>query len=86
MDDGGVSRSEFDEVVVGLHGGEGRESFDGQHGVAFGAALDELRGQGVDLVEVERDVEGLRERNLSELAANEGRVARLDLKKSECKH
>lgn len=40
------------------------ESLDGEGRVLLGAGLDELRGQGEDLVEAERSIKGLREGNL----------------------
>lgn len=89
--DGGIAVGALEDVVGGGEhdlvtghdralslGDEGRESLDGESGVALGARLDEARGQGEDLVEGERGVEGLGEGLLVEAGADVGRVAGLD--------
>jgi hypothetical protein len=57
---------------------KGRESLNRESGVGSRARLDEGRCQGVDLVEVEGDVEGLGEGRGVEGATEEGIVAGLD--------
>jgi hypothetical protein len=66
------------DLLVGAGGSEHGERLDGQRGVILGARGDEGRSQGVDLVVVERGVEGLGERRLLDGAADEGAVACLD--------
>lgn len=63
--------------TIGL-GHEGRESLDGQGRVALRARGDEAGSEGVDLIEAQRCVKGLREGDLVERGANVGRVTGLD--------
>jgi hypothetical protein len=64
--------------LVGAGGSEHGERLDGQREVVLGARGDEGGGESVDLVVVERGVEGLGEGRLLDGAADEGAVACLD--------
>jgi hypothetical protein len=66
------------DLLVGAGGSEHGERLDGQGGVVLGAGGDEGGREGVDLVVVERGVEGLGEGRLLDGAADEGAVARLN--------
>lgn len=63
-----------------LHGShhQGGECLDGQHLVALGARDNEGRGNGVNLVEVQRVVEGLRGGSFTQGSAQIGAVTGLD--------
>jgi hypothetical protein len=82
----GASRGEVKGDGLTLHDGaslalahaEGGEGLDRERRVGGGASLDEGRCQGVDLVEVEGNVEGLGERRHAKVATEEGIVAGLD--------
>ena len=58
--------------------GQGREGLDGEHRVAIGTRSDERRGEGVDLVEVQRVVEGLGSRALAHGSTQVGAVTGFD--------
>jgi hypothetical protein len=82
----GTALCEVERDGLALHDGagdalahaKGRESLNRESGVGSRARLDEGRCQGVDLVEVEGDVEGLGEGRGVEGATEEGIVAGLD--------